>query len=117
MNLIATGSLRIQGLSYNTSTRTLTCVSSGGPVTTVQWLLEGNSLNQSDQSTYIADRETGRYRHTLRLMSAGSGLYSCVVENTQGNTSQDLQRETCSITFNTRSIIMSSLLQCALRDH
>ncbi len=94
MNLITTGSLSIDSLSYNATTRTLTCISSGGPVTTVQWLQGENSLNQSDQFTFIADRETGRYRHTLHLMGQGSGVYSCMVGNTQGDTAQALQCET-----------------------
>ena len=64
---------------------TLTCTSTGGPVSTVSWRRDGTML--SDDSTYsitsqiLVDAETATYTHTLTVTGRLVGEYQCNVSN------------------------------------
>ena len=63
---------------------TLTCTSTGGPVSTVSWRRDGTIL--SDGSTYnitsqVTDTVTATYTHTLTVTGRLLGLYQCNVSN------------------------------------
>ena len=63
---------------------TLTCTSTGGPVSTVSWRRDGTML--SDDSTYsitsqVTDSETATYTHTLTVTGRLVGQYQCSVSN------------------------------------
>ena len=60
---------------------TFTCISTGGPATTVTWTRDsvevvGNSM--------LDDPQTAQYTHTLTVTSAG--LYTCTVANDKPST-------------------------------
>ena len=69
----------------------LTCISTGGPATTVTWtrdseILPDNGDNNYTQKTILDNimdsRELGQYIHTLKVTgTVVSGVYGCSVSN------------------------------------
>ena len=57
---------------------TLTCISTGGPATTVTWTRGSEMLTGS---TVLNDAETAQYTHTLTVTGRLGGLYTCTVSN------------------------------------
>ena len=57
---------------------TLTCISTGGPATTVTWTRDSEMLTGS---TVLNDAETAQYTHTLTVTARLGGLYTCTVSN------------------------------------
>ena len=57
---------------------TLTCISTGGPATTVTWTRDSEMLTGS---TVLNDTETAQYTHTLTVTGRLGGLYTCTVAN------------------------------------
>ncbi|CAI8030317.1 Receptor-type tyrosine-protein phosphatase delta, partial [Geodia barretti] len=66
---------------------TLTCISTGGPATTVTWTRDSTTVTQGTQ-TVLNDGVTAQYTHTLTDRTAG--LYTCVVANNVSNVSAKL---------------------------
>ena len=58
---------------------TLTCNSTGGPVTTVTWTRESQKV--SGGVTVLDDPETAKYTHTLTVTERLGGQYQCTVAN------------------------------------
>ena len=56
----------------------LTCISTGGPATTVTWTRGSEMLTGS---TVLNDAETAQYTHTLTVTGRLGGLYACTVAN------------------------------------
>ena len=59
---------------------TLTCVSRGGPATSVTWV-RGGALAGGTQETVLDDPVTAQYTHTLTVRGRLRGLYQCIVSN------------------------------------
>ena len=59
---------------------TLTCISTGGPATTVTWTRDSDTVTQGAE-TVLDDRETAQYTHTLTVTGRLGGLYTCTVAN------------------------------------
>ena len=57
---------------------TLTCISTGGPATTVTWTRDSTTVTQGTQ-TVLNDPVTANYSHTLNVTTAGD--YICTVSN------------------------------------
>ena len=57
---------------------TLTCISTGGPATTVTWTRDSEMLTAS---TVLNDATTAQYTHTLTVTGRLGGLYTCTVAN------------------------------------
>ena len=87
-------------LSYSFVTRTLSCISSGGPATTVTWTKESMSLLSSStthiQSQRVVDTITSTYHNLLFINSRDirdyNATYGCTVSNSRGNSSQLVQK-------------------------
>ena len=74
------GDVTISGdLTYDPNTQTLTCISTGGPATTVQWTRDSTPVTEGTTETVLNDPETGNYTHTLTVTTAGE--YTCTVAN------------------------------------
>ena len=58
---------------------TLTCISIGGPATTVAWTR--NSKTLSGGMTVLDDTVTAQYTHTLTVTGRLGGQYQCTVSN------------------------------------
>ena len=65
---------------------TLTCISTGGPATTVQWTRDSELVTEGTE-TVLNDPETARYQHRLSVTSGGE--YRCSVPNTKPSEASD----------------------------
>ena len=59
---------------------TLTCISTGGPATTVMWTRDSEILSEG-LSTVLENRITAEYTHTLTVAGRLEGVYTCSVSN------------------------------------
>ena len=59
---------------------TLTCISTGGPATTVTWTRDSQLVTQR-ANTVLVNNSTARYIHSLIVTTGGE--YSCSVTNTK----------------------------------
>ena len=68
----------------------VTCTSTGGPATTVNWTRDGLKLVYIADGKYtfsqvLVNRETAEYTNTLTVTGRKPGNYQCIVSNTRGN--------------------------------
>ena len=63
---------------------TLTCISTGGPATTVSWTRDNELVTGEQNATVLNDAKTARYTHTLTVTTAG--VYTCTVANNKPST-------------------------------
>ena len=61
---------------------TLTCISTGGPATTVTWTRDSTTTVTEGTVTVLDDPETAQYNHTLTVRGRKPGLYNCTMDNT-----------------------------------
>ena len=59
---------------------TLTCVSTGGPATTVTWTRDFENV-PGEVMTELINAVTAQYTHTLTVIGRFGGLYACTVSN------------------------------------
>ena len=59
---------------------TLTCISTGGPATTVTWTRDSDTITEGTE-TVLDDPITAQYNHTLTVTGRLGGLYTCTVAN------------------------------------
>ena len=62
---------------------TLTCISTGGPATTVTWTRDSVTITEGT-TTVLNDPVTAQYTHTLTITSGGE--YTCTVANNKPST-------------------------------
>ena len=58
----------------------LTCISTGGPATTVTWTRDSTTVTQGTE-TVLNDPVTAQYTHTLTVTGTLGGNYTCTVAN------------------------------------
>ena len=58
---------------------TLTCISTGGPATTVTWTRDSTTVTEGSE-TVLDDPVAAQYTHTLTVTTGGE--YTCTVSNT-----------------------------------
>ena len=66
---------------------TLTCISTGGPATTVSWTRDSTPVAEGTE-TVLNDPVTANYTHTLTARAVG--LYKCMIANNVSNASAQL---------------------------
>ena len=59
---------------------TLTCISTGGPATTVIWTRDTDNITEGSE-TVLDDPVTAQYTHTLTVSGRLGGLYICFMAN------------------------------------
>ena len=59
---------------------TLTCISTGGPATTVTWTRDSGEV-VGDTNTVLDNTVNAQYTHTLTVTGRLGGLYTCTVAN------------------------------------
>ena len=64
---------------------TFTCISTGGPATTVTWTRDSFEVVGVTE-TVLNDPETAQYTHTLTVTEILVGLYTCTVTNDKPST-------------------------------
>ena len=67
-------------LSRITLQFTLTCISIGGPATTVTWTRDSVNVTEGTE-TVLDNHTTSQYTHTLTVTGRQGGLYTCTVAN------------------------------------
>ena len=78
--LFTIGTITIpEDLTFDSDQLTLTCISTGGPATTVSWTRDSTTVITEGTETVLNDPETARYTHTLNVTTAGE--YTCTVAN------------------------------------
>ena len=76
---IDTGDVTISGeVTFDYDEMTLTCISTGGPATTVTWTRDTITVTEGTE-TVLDDPETAQYTHTLTVTTGGE--YTCTVSN------------------------------------
>ena len=61
---------------------TLTCISTGGPATTVTWSKDSTTVTKGTETeTELDDPVTAQYTHTLTVTGRQPGFYTCTVAN------------------------------------
>ena len=65
---------------------TLTCISTGGPATTVSWTRDSTTVITEGTETVLNDPVTAHYTHTLTVTGRLPGLYTCTVANNKPST-------------------------------
>ena len=61
---------------------TLTCISTGGPATTVTWTRD-SATAMGDEMTVLDNAVTATYTHILTVTGRTEGLYRCTVSNSK----------------------------------
>ena len=59
---------------------TLTCISTGGPATTVTWTRDSQTA-VGERRSEVVNGETAEYKNTLTVIERLGGLYTCTVAN------------------------------------
>ena len=74
------GDVTISGgeVTFDSDQLTLTCISTGGPATTVTWTRDSITVTEGTE-TVLDDPETAQYTHTLTVTTGGE--YTCTVSN------------------------------------
>jgi len=71
-------------LHGNSPQFTLTCISTGGPATTVTWTRDSEEITGG--ITVLDDTESAQYTHTLTVTGRLPGQYQCSVSNSKPST-------------------------------
>ena len=80
-DIIISDDLSFSDLSEAISQFTLTCISTGGPATTVTWTRDSGEV-EGVTETVLNDPVTAQYTHTLTVTDIlVVGLYTCTVSN------------------------------------
>ena len=92
---------------------TISCRTHGGPATTVQWTVNGSTVQEDryhETSQFILDTSLDSvYDNRLRVRERRSGTYNCTVGN---NIRHYLDEDVASVTQVTGSLTVSGKNQC-----
>ena len=87
---------------------TLTCISTGGPATTVTWTRNSTTTVTEGTETVLDDPVTAQYTHTLNVTA--EGVYTCTVANSVSFSSADITLKGTSFQSFCQQIILAFLL-------
>ena len=82
---------------------TLTCISTGGPATTVTWTRDSVTVIEGNE-TVLGNRTTSQYTHTLTVTGRLGGLYTCTVANNRPSNNVTSAQLTVQGTCNTTQV-------------
>lgn len=93
------GAAQVESLTYDALTTSLICSSTDGPATSVRWIREGVELDTTrpelETVQIVVDTSVSSFENILRLRSSDErdnvGAYSCVVQNSRGSSSADVE--------------------------
>ena len=66
-------------VTFDSDQLTLTCISTGGPATTVTWTRDSTTTVTTGTQSVLNNVVTAQYTHTLTVTTGGE--YTCTVEN------------------------------------
>ena len=64
---------------------TLTCISTGGPATTVTWTRNSTIIAEENIGTIVTDTTMATYKHIIIVNGRLEGLYTCSIANAVSN--------------------------------
>ena len=67
---------------------TLTCISTGGPATTVTWTRDSKTILGGNK-TMLTSRPYAMYQSTLTVHGRKAGLYNCTVKNSKPSSASE----------------------------
>ena len=100
---ITVGSITISEVTFDSDRLTLTCISTGGPATTVTWTRDSVNITEGTE-TVLDDPETAQYTHTLTVTTGGE--YTCTVSNNKPSS------DSASITVPGINMQMCLVIRC-----
>ena len=65
---------------------TLTCISTGGPATTVTWTRDSSPASGNEPTQFNGNTTAPQYTHILTVTGRLGGLYTCTVANNKPST-------------------------------
>ena len=80
-NVSLSGAMRFTLDKYSDMIFTLSCISTGGPPTTVTWTRDSVTITERKTESEMLNATTARYKHSLTLTGRLEGLYECIVTN------------------------------------
>ena len=72
------------------SSFTLTCISTGGPPTTVTWTRDSTTVITEGTHTLLNNGVTAQFTHTLLVTATTARLYECTIANDVSHDSAEL---------------------------
>ena len=97
------GDISISGdVAYDSDLLTLTCISTGGPATTVTWTRDSTTVTEGTV-TVLDDPVTAQYTHTLIIYTGGE--YTCNVSNNKPSSDSASINVTGIYTFNSSQLV------------
>ena len=69
---------------------TLTCISTGGPPTTVSWTRGSTTVITEGTNTVLNNGVMAKFTHTLLVTDRRAGLYRCAIANKVSSDSAQL---------------------------
>ena len=69
---------------------TLTCISTGGPATTVSWTRDSTTVTTEGTETVLNDGVMAKFTHTLLVTDRRAGHYRCAIANKFSSVSAEL---------------------------
>ena len=95
------GNIMIVSGKYNRTTQTITCTSTGGPATEVDWFKDRDKISITmisneglyEHSQIIINTASATYENRLRIVDKSSkvaGNYTCKVTNPKGSINESL---------------------------
>ena len=84
--VMISGGVTFTNLNGSSPQFTLTCISTGGPATTVSWTRDNVDITGEQNETVLHDPVAARYTHTLTVTGRLGGVYTCTVSNNKPST-------------------------------
>ena len=100
------GDITVSGeVTFDSDQMTLTCISTGGPATTVTWTRDSITVTEGTE-TVLNDLVTAQYTHTLTVTTGGE--YTCTVSNNKPSS------DSASIILGSMSFAHPQITHCQL---
>ena len=110
------GSPSITSLLFNRNSTTLTCESTGGPPTTINWKKDGIAVNLStyEQSQRLVNAESATYENTLFSDDVANfvGTFTCEVRNAGGAVEETVELRGASVAHDQFVVCHSATIKC-----
>ncbi len=95
--MVSIQSLHLTILTEEPLSFLLSCISEGGPATTVTWTRDDATVTEDDSHVIlqsVMDTETAHYNNSLTVSESEYGVYRCTVDNDRSAPySEDVQVE------------------------
>ena len=101
---LTTDTLGFDIVEASTLQFTLTCISTGGPATTVTWTRDSVTVTEGTE-TVLHNSVTAQHTHTLTVTGREGGLYTCTVANNKPS------NDSSSLTVNGMSLVYKQRLE------